>query len=85
VDKRLAELKCEYEIIWVLDFHTLADAYHFEYRFFRHYKNLRYKGDRLIAEGGYTELMTSLITKPTKRFVEEILRLKEPKTGNSDH
>lgn len=83
VKKRLDELKCKYEILWVLDFETLANAYHFEYQFFRHHKALRYKGERLIAKGGYTELMTSLITKPTKRFVEEILRLKEPKTGNS--
>jgi len=85
VHARMRELRLTYEILWVLDFDTLSDAYHFEYRFFRHHKDLRYKGDRLIEQGGYTELMTSLITKPTERFVEEILRLKEPKTGKSDH
>jgi len=81
IKRRMYELGNNIELIWSIEFNTLADAYFFEYQFFRHYKSLRYKGDRLINKGGYTELMTTLIEKPTKCFVEEILRRKESNSG----
>lgn len=72
------------EEIWELEFDTLSDAYFFEYQFFREYKHLRCCHPD-TSLGGYTEFLSSHIVKPNKRFVEEILRRKEPKTGNPDH
>ena len=48
---------------------------------FREHRDIRYNGKQIMTKGGYTELFTSLITKPTKRFVEEILRRKESNSG----
>ena len=79
--KRMHEIGDNVELIWELEFNTLSDAYFFEYQFFRHHKNIRYRGDRILDKGGYTELMTALIDKPTKRFIEEILCLKKLNSG----
>ena len=35
----------------------------------------------LLPTGGYTELITQEINKPTERFIEEILCLKESNSG----
>lgn len=82
---RVKEFKQTAELLWYVDFDTLSDAYFFEYQFFRYYKELRYKGERVMNSGGYTELFTEIINKPTKRFIEEILCLKESKRGTPEH
>jgi len=62
--------------IWTLDFSTLADAYFFEYQFFRDFKQHKCKHpDNSI--GGYTEFLNQSIPKPSERFIEEILCRKE--------
>lgn len=64
------------EILWELPFNTLADAYFFEFMFFREYRHIRCKHPDATL-GGYTEFFSEFIQKPLLPFVEEILRRKE--------
>lgn len=66
--------------IWTLNFDTLSNAYFFEYQFFREYAKYRTSHPDTMM-GGYTEFLSIGIPKPSKRFVEEILRRKESNSG----
>ena len=81
VNARLRGHTHNIEKMWTLDFTTLSDAYFFEYQFFREFKSLKCKHPD-TSLGGYTEFFTQFISKPDKRFVEEILRRKESNSGD---
>lgn len=84
VNDRLRGHLEDIEEVWTLPFDTLADAYFFEMHFFREYSHVRCEFPD-TSFGGYTEFFNTIIDKPNKRFIEEILCRKEPKTGNPDH
>jgi hypothetical protein len=68
------------DILWEIDFDTLANAYFFELQFFRTYNSLRTQHpDNTI--GGYTEFFSRFINKPSQPFIEEILCRKESNSG----
>ena len=79
VQMRANELKLNAEILWEYESPTLAEAYLLELYLFRVYQNYRYTAD--VKFGGYTELLTIEIPKPSKAFIEEILCLKESNSG----
>ncbi len=85
IKRRRTELggKGNCQIQWTYKTKTLKDAYYIEQYLFTKYADKRYTGPRLIPFGGYTELLNIPLSKLTEGFVEEILRLNEPKTGNS--
>ena len=87
VRKRRKELggKAFCEIQWVYNTKTLRDAYLLEHEILKLHKQDRYTGPKLFDYGGHTELLNVPLSELTEGFVEEILRLNEPKTGNSDH
>lgn len=76
VNERLRGHLANIDTIWTLDFSTLSDAYFFEYQFFREYS--QYKCTHPDTSfGGYTEFLSQPISKPSERFIEEILCRKE--------
>lgn len=68
------------EVLWVYETNTLQLAYLLEHILLVKYTNLRITDLKLTKHS--TEFLHSFINKPTKGFVEEILRLTEPKRGN---
>lgn len=81
IKRRMYEIGHKVELKWLLEFTTLADAYTFEYLFFREQTNKRYYGPKLLNKGGNTELFNSSIKKPSVRFIKEILCRKESNSG----
>lgn len=64
------------EELWELHFDTLAEAYFFEHQFFKEHHQYRCEHPN-IKMGGYTEFFNKQFNKPSKRFVEAILRRKK--------
>lgn len=81
IKRRLIEIKHKPKIIWTVDLSTLADAFLLEMYIFRKYQQYKVKDKDIIKFGGYTELLNCYIEKPTEGFIEEILCLKEPNSG----
>jgi predicted RNA-binding Zn-ribbon protein involved in translation (DUF1610 family) len=81
ITKRAWELEYSsnhsFDLKWLLELKTLADAFTIELFLFRKYKNFLNKEEIQCKFGGYSELLTKEIEKPSKRFIEEILCLKE--------